>query len=162
MSASIRNGKLSVKPFQVKFGQYTTAVTGSTGVDGSIDYSLKMDVPAGKLGSQFNSFVSQYTGGKNDPNAMIPLNIGLGGTLLSPQPKVIMTEQKQQVQEAVTTAAKQEAGKKATELVSGLLGGSKSDSTKTDSTKITEDPKQKAAEEGIKTIQNLLKKKKGN
>jgi len=162
MSASIKDGKLSVKPFNVKFGQYTTAVSGSTGIDGSIDYSLKMNVPAGKLGTQFNSFVNQYTGGKNDPNAMVPLNIGLGGTFLSPQPKLLMTEQTQQVQDAVTAAVKQEAEKKAAEVVSGLLGGSKSDTTKTDSTKTTGDPKQKAAEEGIKTIQNLLKKKKGN
>ena len=161
MSASIKDGKLSVKPFNVKFGQYATAVSGSTGIDGSIDYSLKMDVPAGKLGTQFNSFVNQYTGGKNDPNAMVPVNIGLGGTFLSPQPKLLMTEQTQQVQDGATAAVKQEAEKKAAEVVSGLLGGSKSDTTKTDSTKTTEDPKQKAAEEGIKTIQNLLKKKKG-
>jgi hypothetical protein len=159
MSASIKNGRLSVKPFNVKFGQYATMVEGSTGVDGSISYNLKMDVPAGKLGSQFSSFVSQYTGGKNDPNAMVPVNIGLGGTFLNPQPKLVMTEQKQQAQEAVTSAVKQEAEKKATDLVSGLLGGSKTDTTKTDSTKTT-DPAKKAAEEGVKTIQNLLKKKK--
>lgn len=160
MSASIKDGKLSVKPFNVKFGQYTTSVSGSTGIDGSIDYALKMDVPAGKMGAQLNSFVSQYTGGTTDPNAMIPVNIGLGGTFLDPKPQLLMSEQKQQVQQAVTSAVKQEAEKKATELVSGLLG-TKSDTTKTDSTKTT-DPKQKVVDEGVKTIQNLLKKKKKN
>ncbi|MBX2964829.1 MAG: AsmA family protein [Cyclobacteriaceae bacterium] len=160
MSASIKDGKLSVKPFNVKFGQYTTSVAGSTGLDGGINYNLKMDVPAGKLGTQLNSFVGQYTKGSTDPNAMIPVTIGLGGTFLDPKPQLLMSEQKQQVQEAVTTAVKQEAEKKATELVSGLLGA-KSDTTKTDSTK-TADPKQKAVEDGVKTIQNLLKKKKGN
>ncbi|WKZ59705.1 MAG: AsmA-like C-terminal region-containing protein [Cyclobacteriaceae bacterium] len=160
MSASIKDGKLSVKPFNVKFGEYTTSVTGSTGIDGSIDYALKMDVPAGKMGAQLNSFVSQYTGGTSDPNAMIPVNIGLDGTFLDPKPQLLMSEQKQQVQQAVTSAVKQEAEKKATELVSGLLG-TKSDTTKTDSTKTT-DPKQKVVDEGVKTIQNLLKKKKKN
>jgi hypothetical protein len=163
MSAHIKDGRLNVRPFNVKFGQYTTAVSGSTGIDGSINYNLKMDVPAGQLGTQFNSFVSQYTGGKTDPNAMIPVNIDLGGTFLSPRPVLNMTEQKQQVQQAVTEAAKQEAEKKATELVTGLLGGSKADTTKKDSTATTPaDPKQKAVEEGVKTIQNLLKKKKIN
>jgi uncharacterized protein involved in outer membrane biogenesis len=160
MSASIKDGKLSVKPFQVKFGQYTTSVTGSTGLDGSIDYALKMDVPAGKLGTQLNSFVSQHTGSAPDPNAMVPVNIGLGGTFLEPRPQLLMSEQKQQVQQAVTSAVKQEAEKKATELVSGLLG-TKSDTTKTDSTATT-DPKKKVVEDGVKTIQNLLKKKKGS
>ncbi|MCK6617303.1 MAG: hypothetical protein L6Q51_06640 [Cyclobacteriaceae bacterium] len=162
MSASIKNGRLSVKPFEVKFGNYKTTVAGSTGIDGSIDYALKMDVPAGKLGTQFNSFVSQYTGGKTDPNAMIPLNIGLGGSFLNPQPKLLMTEQKQQVQQAVTTAVTQEAEKKANELVSGLLNKNqpKADTAKKDSIAKPEDPKKKAVDEGVKAIQNLLKKKK--
>ncbi|MDL5047680.1 AsmA-like C-terminal region-containing protein [Oscillatoria amoena NRMC-F 0135] len=162
MSASIKNGRLSVRPFDVKFGDYKTTVSGSTGVDGSIDYALKMDVPAGKLGTQFNSFVSQYTGGKTDPNAMIPVNIGLGGSFLNPQPKLLMTEQKQQVQQAVTTAVQQEAEKKASELVGGLLNKNqpKSDTAKKDSIAKPEDPKKKAVDDGVKTIQNLLKKKK--
>lgn len=163
MSAHIKEGRLHVKPFNVKFGDYSTAVSGSTGIDGSINYNLKMDVPAGKLGTQFNSFITQYTGGKQDPNAMIPVNIDLGGTFLSPQPKLNMTEQKQQVEQAVTTAVKQEAEKKATELVTEILGGQKTDTTKTDSTKTAPaETKPKTVEEGVKTIQNLLKKKKNN
>jgi hypothetical protein len=74
----------------------------------------------------------------------------------------VLTDQKQQVQEAVTQAAKQEGEKKATELVSGLIGGSNTDTTKTktDSTAAPKDTQQKTVEEGVKTIQNLLKKKK--
>jgi hypothetical protein len=163
MSAHIKEGRLHVKPFNVKFGDYSTAVSGSTGIDGSINYNLKMDVPAGKLGTQFNSFITQYSGGKQDPNAMIPVNIDLGGTFLSPQPKLNMTEQKQQVEEAVTTAVKQEAEKKATELVTEILGGQKTDTTKSDSAKTAPaETKPKTVEEGVKTIQNLLKKKKNN
>lgn len=165
MSASIRDGRLSVKPFDVKFGQYKTTVAGSTGLDGSIAYNLRMEVPAGKLGAQFNTFVSQYTGGKTDPNAPVPVTIALGGTFANPQPRLVMTEQKQQVQQAVTEAVKQEAEKKAGELVSGLLGGktnqpSKVDSARRDSVAKPEDLKKKAVDEGVKAIQNLLKKKK--
>lgn len=78
-----------------------------------------------------------------------------------------MTEQKQQVQQAVTEAVKQEAEKKAGELVSGLLGGktnqpSKVDSARRDSVAKPEDFKKKAVDEGVKAIQNLLKKRKTN
>jgi uncharacterized protein involved in outer membrane biogenesis len=165
MSAAIKDGKLSVQPFNVKFGDYVTTVSGSTSLDGALDYKLKMNVPAGKLGTQFNSLVSSYTGGKTDPNSTVPVTIGLGGSYDSPSPKLIMDEQKQQVKEAVTTAAKEEAKEKATELVSGLLGNkkSKSDTTKTDSTKTTS-PKEQVKKEAIDKIQNLLgkKKKKGS
>ena len=89
MSAAIKDGRLGVKPFDVKFGSYKTSVAGSTGLDGSLDYTLKMDVPAGKLGTQYNAFISKYTGGKNDPNANIPVTIGLGGNYNSPSAEII-------------------------------------------------------------------------
>jgi uncharacterized protein involved in outer membrane biogenesis len=169
MSTSIKDGRLSVKPFDVQFGGYKTTVAGSTGIDGSIDYNLKMDVPAGKLGSQFNSLLNKYTGTKNDPNAPIPVTIGLGGTVTKPTPKLLMSEQKEQAKEAVTEALKQEAGKKAESLVKDLLNKKdpKKDS-KTDTAKSTSDSTnvksksatEKAKDEAVNKIQDLLKKKK--
>jgi len=164
MSANISNGRFSVRPFDIRLGPYKTTVAGSTGLDGSLAYNLRVEVPAGKLGAQYNAFISQFTGGKTDPNAPVPLNIALGGTYNNPQPKLVMTEQKQQVQQAVTEAVRQEAEKKASDLVSGLLGGKtnqpKTDSVKTDSVPKTEELKKKAVDEGVKAIQNLLRKKK--
>src|SRR5690606_36448800 len=112
-------GRLSVKPFDVKFGNYKTSVAGSTGLDKSIDYTLKMDVPAGKLGSQFNSFIASKTGAKTDPNGMIPLTIGLGGTVANPAPKLLMEDQKQQVKDAVVATAKEEGAKALEKAVQG-------------------------------------------
>ena len=140
MSMTIKDGKLAVKPFDVKFGSYKTTVAGTTGLDGGIDYSLKMNVPQGKLGSQFQSLI----GGNKDPNAEVPLSIGLGGTFLSPKPKLLMDDQKEQVKDAITNTA-QEKGKEviqdalkgtdASSIVDNILG--KKDTTKTDSTKTT-------------------------
>jgi hypothetical protein len=165
MSASIQKGKLSVKPFDAKFGNYKTTIAGSTGLDGSLDYKLKMDVPAGKLGTQFNSLVSQYTGGKNDPNSNIPLTIGIGQTYDNPSFNLVSAEQKEQVKEAVTTAAKEEGTKAIKEAVKGteaekvldkVLG--KKDTTKTDTTKAV--TTEKKVEEAKDMIKGLLKKKK--
>ena len=75
-----------------------------------------------------------------------------------------MDDQKQQVKSAATSAAKQEATKKADELVSGLLGKPKSKSdttkTKTDSTKTTTKPAEQIKKDAVNTIQGLIKKKK--
>lgn len=165
MSAAISDGKLSVKPFDVNVGSYKTTVTGATSLDGSIDYALKMDVPAGKLGTQFNSLVAKYSGGKSDPNSNIPLNIGITGAVNNPNFTLISTEQKEQVKEAVKEAAKEEGTKAIQEAVKGtdaekivgrILG--KSDSTQTDTTKTTNQTQQlDAAKDAIK---GLLKKKK--
>jgi hypothetical protein len=176
MSASLSDGRLSVKPFDVKFGNYKTTVAGSTGLDKSIDYTLKMDVPAGKLGSQFNSFIASKTGAKTDPNGTIPVTIGLGGSVTNPTPKLVMDDQKEQVKEAVVATAKEEGAKAlekavkgtdAEKLVKDILGGSSKDTAKTTSTDTTstkpatstEDVQKQLEAEAKKKIQNFLKKK---
>lgn len=165
MKTSITNGRLSVKPFDVTFGSYKTTVFGSTGIDGSIDYNLKMDVPAGQLGSQLNSFVNKYSGTKTDPNAPIPVTIGLGGTVTKPLPKLLANEQTQQVKDAAKEAVKQEVTKKAESLVNDLLNKKdpKTDTAKakTDTTKAkSKSSTEKAKEDAASKIQDLLKKKK--
>jgi hypothetical protein len=86
MSAEIRDGRLFVKPFDVNLGSYKTTIEGSTGIDGSINYTLGMDVPSGQIGTQLNSLVSQVTGGKVSAGGdNIRLNIGLGGTYSKPE-----------------------------------------------------------------------------
>lgn len=172
MSAAINNGRLSVQPFDVKFGNYTTNIAGSTGLDGSINYTLKMNVPAGKLGSQLQGFINQNTGSTNSTSE-IPVTIGLGGTYNDPQTKLVMQEQKQQVKEAITNVvqekskeAVQEAlqGSNPKDIVNNLLkGGAKTDSAQTqtqapkDSTKVT------PAEQLLQNkLNSLLKKKKNN
>jgi hypothetical protein len=164
MSASISNGRFSVKPFDVKFGDYATTVSGSTGLDMSVDYSLKMLVPAGQLGSQVQGFLNQYTGSKN-PTDKIPVTIGIGGTVKNPQPKLIATEQTKQVTEAAKAVAAQKTeeatkqlleGAKPEDVLRNLTSAPKADTTKKDSVQ-SKDPVNQLLQ-----LNNLLKKKKKN
>jgi len=173
MSATIKDGRLSVKPFDVKFGNYLTNISGSTGLDGSIAYTLKMNVPAGKLGSQLQGFINQNTGSTNSTSE-IPVTIGLGGTYKEPKTTLLMQEQKDQVKETLTTAA-EEKGKQA---VQDVIGGKKPEEAinnllnpKKDTTKATSEASQDSTKTDIKKetqkvledkLQNLLKKKKKN
>lgn len=170
LSATIKEGLLSVKPFNVKFGSYVTNVSGSTGLDGTINYLLKMNVPAGKLGAQLQGFINQNTGSTNSTSD-IPVTIGLGGTYKDPKTSLMTQEQQQQVKEAVTAAAEEKgkqaiddvlAGKKPEDAIKDLLNPKKDtsktavkDTTKTDAQQET----QKVLED---KLQNLLKKKKKN
>jgi hypothetical protein len=173
MSAAIKDGALTVKPFDVKFGEYKTNISGSTGLDGSINYLLKMNIPAGKLGSQLQGFINKNTG-SNNSTSEIPVTIALGGNYNDPKTSLLMEEQKQQVTEAVTAVA-EEKGK---QVVQGILEGEKpkdvlnnilkpkSDTSKVatgapaDTTKT--DVKQEAQKALENKLQNLLKKKKNN
>jgi hypothetical protein len=176
MSATITDGKLSVKPFNVKFGDYTTAVTGSTALNGAIDYSMKMNVPAGKLGAQFQGLVNQYAG-TNNSTSEIPLNINLGGTFTNPKATLMSQEQKQQVKQAVTEAAKQKgnealqqavSGTKPQDIVNNILAGKKDTTKKTQETTRPQDlvnnlltgkkdtTGSKAKSDSLKAAQDLL------
>jgi hypothetical protein len=174
MSASIDDGRFSVKPFNINLGDYKTTVSGSTLLDGTIDYNLQMDVPAGKLGTEFNSLLSRYTSQKNDPNSTIPVTVAVRGKYDDPRPTLVMGETKEQVKDAVKEAAKEEGTKAIEKAVEGTeaekvikdILGTRKDTTKTaDTTEAkpatTEDAvKEKVEEEAKKKIQNLLKRKK--
>lgn len=171
MSMTIEDGKLKVKPFDFKIGDYETTVSGSTALDGALSYNLKMDVPAGQLGSQFNSLVSNYTGGDGANDAKIPLNIGIGGTYNNPKPKLLLDDQKQQVKDAVKEevkdvakdAVKKVVGENAKDIVGGLLGGkSDKDSVQSDSTANNKSVKDDLKKQAKDKIKNLFKKKKKN
>src|SRR5688572_11027949 len=176
MTASLSNGRFGVKPFDVKFGDYKTTVAGSTGLDQSIDYTLKMDVPAGKLGAEYNKFIASKTGAKTDPNGMIPVTVALGGTVTNPSPKLQMEDQKEQLKEAAAETAKEEGtkalekavkGTDAEKVVKDILGSSSKDSAKTNPADTTaaanktanEDVEKQLEDEAKKKIQNFLKKK---
>ena len=172
MSAAIKDGELSVKPFDVKFGEYKTNISGSTNLDGSINYQLKMNVPAGKLGSQLQGFINKNTGANNSTSE-IPVTIGLSGNYKDPKTSLLMEEQKQQVTQAVTAVAEE----KSKQAVQGILEGEKPKDVlnnilnpKKDTTKATGAPadstktdvKQEAQKALENKHQNLLKKKKNN
>lgn len=173
MSATITNGRLSVKPFDIRIGDYKTSVAGSTGLDGSIDYTLTMNVPAGRMGSQLQQFINKNTG-SNNPTDVIPVTVALGGAYDNPQFRLIADEQKAQVKEAVASAAKEQASKaigeavkgtEAEEIVKGFLGGKK-DTTSTGAATDTAgtatrpaDVKEQIKDEARKKIQDLLKRK---
>lgn len=118
MSAEIKDGRLFVKPFDVKLGDYQTKVFGSTGIDGSIDYTLQMDVPAGEIGTQLTSLVSSLTKSSFKAGSDLKLNIGLGNTFTDPKfsLKSIGTADGQTVKGAVTASVKEKVEEKKEEV----------------------------------------------
>ena len=82
---SINNGVMDVKPFDVKLWDYQANVQGSAGFDGSINYLINMDIPAGKLGGQANALLSSISGTAANENTTIPLALNLSGTYNAPK-----------------------------------------------------------------------------
>jgi nucleotide-binding universal stress UspA family protein len=123
----IHDGRLFVKPFDVKLGGTTVNVAGSNGLDQSLQYTLGLKVPRSMLGGGANQalagLMSKAGQAGVDLNAAaeIPLGIQLGGTVTNPSVKAdvgsVASSVTAGVQQAVQQAATQKIDSAAMRLV---------------------------------------------
>lgn len=176
------NGKVLVKPFTIKVSDIELEVGGMHGFDQSLDYTLNLKVPRNKFGSQgnalVNNLVTQATN-KGIPvkvGETVSLNVGMKGTITNPSIQYDLKEAvgdvseqfKEQAKEFVQSrvdsaksalkdtaeAIKKEIIQSAKDELLKKIGGQKeADSTATDKSPA------KKAEETIKNIKDIFKKK---
>jgi len=130
---TIAEGRVTTKPFDIKMGDYTMNLSGSTGLDQTIDYRGKITLPASagavsKLGT---------------------VDMTIGGTFTSPKVGIDMESLAKQ-------AAKQALTGLGQKLADSKNNGEAADSTATNTT--TE--KQTKAAQTVGKVLDLFKKKK--
>ncbi len=76
---AIRDGRISTEPFDLKMGKTTMTLSGSTGLDQTIDYTAKVTLPEGAAGGVLST-----------------VNVGIGGTFSKPQIKLGVKEAAQE------------------------------------------------------------------
>lgn len=76
----IENGRVEVEPFDIKAGNVSATVSGSNGLDQSLDYKMDMKLPVSgiKTSNLLNS-IGASSGGKVD------LGVNIGGTFSDPK-----------------------------------------------------------------------------
>lgn len=82
---SIENGRMEIRPFDLKLWDYQTTIQGSAGFDGSMNYLLNMMVPAGKFGAQANTLLATISGTQASESTLVPLALNLSGTYNQPK-----------------------------------------------------------------------------
>lgn len=88
---TVVNGKITTEPFDVKLGSQTLSLGGTTGLDQSINYTGKMNIPRSDLGNADKSMqdalavLNQKAGTAIKTNENIPVQIGIGGTFTAPK-----------------------------------------------------------------------------
>lgn len=108
MQTEIKNGRFYVKPFKVDLGSYQTEVSGSTGIDGSLEYILALDVPATKAGNQLSGMLSSLSKNTINIGSDLILDLGLGGTYLKPKVTLsgVRSKSGESIDDAVTASIK--------------------------------------------------------
>jgi hypothetical protein len=177
----IADGKVFVKPFNVKVQDVDMEIGGKHGLDQSIDYVINMKVPREKLGSKANLLVNNLAAQANSKGIPVKLSdvvnfkVNLGGSITSPTVKTDlagagnsladdMKDQAKELIEAKKAAAKDslqsvknqavQAGKDY--LTKTLLGQKDSTATKDSAQK---NPKQQLEEKGKSILKGLFNKK---
>ncbi|GAA4314339.1 AsmA-like C-terminal region-containing protein [Pontixanthobacter gangjinensis] len=144
---SFDNGMVKIAPFDFDIKGINIQVAGSHGFDMSMNYNLKLDVPAKYLGSEVGSTLGKLSG-ESIANTMVELPIGITGTFNQPQVKLNMEQAVNSLTQKVVEQQKRNLEDKAVDAINDILQGkrdpnkpfNKNDSTavknsKTDTTK---------------------------
>ena len=133
-SLTFKDGKVNVKPFDVKYQDIKVTVAGTHGFDQNINYNLKFDVPAKYLGPEVNNLIAKLTPADTKKLENVPINAQLTGNFKNPK---VTTDVKQTTTNLVTNLAKQQkeklinGGKDALNSIISNATKPKTDSTKT-------------------------------
>lgn len=85
IQAEIRDGRVYLQPFDVSIGKYTTTIAGSNGIDGTLDYTMAMNVPAGAASDAANQAIASLTGVSDAISSNVIMNFGVTGTYDDPK-----------------------------------------------------------------------------
>ena len=136
-AVSFENGRVVVKPFKIKYQDITAEVGGTHGFDQTMNYSIKMDVPAKYLGNDVNKILAKLTPADAAKIENIPVTALMSGNFKSPK---VSTDLKQATSNLALKVAKLQKDKlinQGTNALGGLLGGGKKSKDST----TTSDPK---------------------
>ena len=82
---TFKDGKVNVKPFDIKYQDIKATIGGTHGFDQSMNYNLKFDVPAKYLGTEANALIAKLSPADAAKLDNIPINALIDGNFSSPK-----------------------------------------------------------------------------
>ena len=144
---SFKDGKVNVKPFDIKYQDITVNVSGSHGFDQTMNYNLKFDVPVKYLGKDVNNLIAKLTPADQKQITSIPVNGLMTGNFSQPK---FNSDLKQSTTNLTTQLVKMQKDKyvnQGTNALNNMLNGTKGNTsgtttTATDTSKTKTTPKE--------------------
>ena len=90
-SFGIKDGRVVISPFDVKVGNIPANFSGDHGLDHTLNYLVKMQVPRKELGAGANALIDEMSKSASllgipfTPGEFIPVNLKITGSFLEPQ-----------------------------------------------------------------------------
>ena len=152
---TFKDGKVNVKPFDLKYQDIKVNIGGSHGFDQSMDYNVKFNVPAKYLGTEVNNLIAKLTPADAAKLENVPVNAVLTGNFKNPK---VSTDMKAAVTNLANQLVKQQKDKlvnQGTKALENLINNN----TKKDTTK-TQTKKEETKEKVTNAIKDIFGKKK--
>lgn len=129
------DGKVSVKPFELKYEDIAITVSGSHGFDKTMDYNAVFNVPAKYLGSDVNRLIGKIDT-EEATKISIPVTAKITGSYTNPSVKTDLTSGVKNLTKQLIEIEKQKLLNKGKDKVKNMLGDIlNQNKTKTDSIK---------------------------
>ncbi len=116
-----KNGKVNVKPFNLKYEDINITVNGSHSFDKTMSYNAVFDVPAKYLGSEVNRLIGKIDD-KSVANLTVPVTATIGGTYTSPSVSTDLTSGVTNLTKQLIEIQKQKLIKKGKDEIKDVLG----------------------------------------
>jgi len=161
MALTFDNGKVNVKPFDIKYQDIKATIGGTHGFDQTMNYNIKLDVPAKYLGTEANAFIAKMSPADAAKLENIPINAMLTGNFSNPK---IATDTKAAVSNLTTQLVNQQKEKLKKQGTSALNDLITKNTKSKDTSKAATETKAKNNEEAkakaSELLNGLFKKKK--
>lgn len=153
---TFKDGKVNVKPFDIKYQDIKATIGGTHGFDQLMNYNVKLDVPAKYLGNDINNLIGKLTPTDAKKFETIPINAILTGNFKNPN---VTTDVKQATTTLVNNLVKQQKDRLVQQGTSAL-GNFINNNTKPKDTSKTTTPKENVKTKANDLIKDLFNKKK--
>ena len=154
-SLSFKDGKVALKPMNLKYEDINMTIGGTHGFDQSMNYDVKFDVPAKYLGTEVTSLLSKLTPADQQKIESVPVTANLTGSFTNPAVKTDLKSATTNLASQLVKMQKDKLLNQGAGALGNLLGGNKDTTTSsanptTDSTK-TQTPKDQV-KDGVKNV----------
>ncbi len=105
---TFKDGKVNIKPFDLKYQDIKLTVGGAHGFDQTMSYNVKFDVPVKYFGTEVNNLLTRMTPADAKKLENVPINAILSGNFKNPK---ISTDIKQATTSLINTLVKQQRDK---------------------------------------------------
>ncbi|CAM3619866.1 AsmA-like C-terminal region-containing protein [Flavobacterium chungbukense] len=147
------NGKVNIKPFDIKYQDIKVTVGGTHGFDQTMNYNLKFDVPAKYLGTEANNLIAKLSPADASKLDNIPINATLTGNFSNPK---INTDMKTAVSNLTTQLVNQQKEKLTQKGTSALTDLINKNTKAKDTTQAAKAEKEQKTQEVTKKASDLL------